>query len=450
MPQSVVDTLESTVDLEAAWEGDSAGDPRLRDRDCTSDGFPVEDDLAMSQLGQYQLGPILGRGSMGRVYRGEHLGLGRLCAIKVMNPGLLARTPQIRERFWEEARSIAAVSHPNIVTVHNLGSDRGYHFIEMEYVAGGVSLSDQVIKLGAFEQVRASQIVRRVALALASAHQAGLVHRDVKPSNVLMTPEGQPKLADFGLVHEFRKNARRKATLSGTPNFMAPELFRGAAACPRSDLYALGVMYFYLLSGRLPFVADQLPQLVRMHVQKSVPDIRRIDPAISDEIAAILHKALAKTPNERFASGEEFAEALQVAIHHLRHPDDLIRESVQGLDCLVQGGGDRYRIICRVPGDRVQEVYIEVDRGRERERLLQIYSLCSLASPNHFEFALRLNSELTYGGLSVRDIDGQPMFVMTRTYSLGHVSAADVRIAIQEIARRSDWVESQLTVGDVF
>ena len=116
-----------------------AGAPTWGDED---DGFPEVDDLADATLGQYRLGRIIGRGSMGRVYRGEHLSLARPCAIKVMNPGLVARKPKIRERFWAEARAVANLVHPHVVTVHNLGNDRGYHYIEMEYVPGGVSLKE--------------------------------------------------------------------------------------------------------------------------------------------------------------------------------------------------------------------------------------------------------------------------------------------------------------------
>jgi eukaryotic-like serine/threonine-protein kinase len=152
------------------------------------DGFPEVDDLLDQTLGQYRLETVIGRGTMGRVYRAEHLGLYRPCAIKVMNPGLVARQPQVREHFWAEARAVANLVHPHVVTVHNLGSDRGYHYIEMEYVPGGLSLKESLAREGRFELIRASTLVRQVVLALGAAHDSGLVHRDVKPRGTPSSP----------------------------------------------------------------------------------------------------------------------------------------------------------------------------------------------------------------------------------------------------------------------
>jgi hypothetical protein len=413
-------------------------------------GFPEVDDLAHRRLGQYQMGPAIGHGSMGRVYRAEHAGLGRVCAIKVLSPGLVSRQPQTVERFWAEARAVAALVHPNVVTVHNLGSDRGYHYIEMEYVPGGVTLKEKLVRDGAFDPVQATTMVRQVALALGAAHRAGLVHRDVKPSNVLLTAEGKAKLADFGLVRRLDDRDLAGAPLAGTPTFMAPELFDGAAASPRADLYAVGVMFFYLLTTRLPFAADQIGHLIRLHRRAAVPDVRRLVPSVPDEVAALLGRLLAKDPAARPESADTLAEELKVILGHLRDTESLIHEGIEGLGGFVQGGRDRYRIIVPVPGDRLQEVYIEVGEGRKKQRLLVVYSVCAPADPSNYEFALRLNSELTIGGLSIREVNGDPMFVMTRTYALGHVTAADIRAAVCEIARRGDWVEQQLTHTDVF
>jgi serine/threonine-protein kinase len=387
---------------------------------------------------------------MGRVYRAEHTGLVRTCAIKVMNPGLVSRQPQILERFWAEARALAGLVHPHIVTVHNLGSDRGYHYIEMEYVPGGVSLKETLVRQGALEPVRATSLVVQVVQALGEAHRSGLVHRDVKPANVLLTAEGRAKLADFGLVRGMSPEELAGAPVAGTPTFMAPELFRGEPADPRTDLYAVGVMYFYLLSARLPFASDNLSTLIRMHRRDPVPDIRRLVPEAPDAIAAILARCLAKVPEERYRSADELAEDLQAVVFQLRDTESLIRESLEGLDCVISGERDLYRILVQVPEGRLQEVRVEVAEGRRHRRFLSVYSVCCPADPSHYEFALKLNAELSYGGLSVRDVDGQPMFVMSRAYPGANASPAEVRAAVQEIARRSDWVEQQLTRADVF
>jgi serine/threonine-protein kinase len=416
----------------------------------TDNGFPEFDDLLESTLAHYRLDSMIGYGSMGRVYQATHLGLHRLCAIKVMNPGLVSRQPQVRERFWAEARAVANLVHPHIVTVHNLGSDRNYHFIEMEYVPGGVSLKECLVREGPLEPVRASTLVRQVVLALGAAHESGLVHRDVKPANVLLTADGRAKLADFGLVRHLSELELAGVPIAGTPTFMAPELFEGIPASHRSDIYAVGVMYYYLLSARLPFASDQISHLVHLHRHEPVPEIRRVAPQVPEVVSKILGRSLAKQPKDRYESADELADDLKAAVLHLRDTEGLVRESVEGLSCFVQGGRDHFCILFQLPSERLQEVYLEVTRSPQGDRLLSIFSVCGPADPRHFEYALKLNAKLTYGSLSIRNVNGQPMFVMTRTYPRDHVNAAEIRAALLEIARRGDRVEEQLFHVDLY
>ena len=441
------DHLGETVAYRPDLTLSSRDDVLLADPD---DGFPEVDDLVDRTLGQYRVHHLVGKGSMGRVYRAEHLGLVRPCAIKVMNPGLVAKQPQIRERFWAEARAVANLVHPHVVTVHNLGSDRGYHFIEMEYVPGGVSLGESLVREGPFEPVRASTVVRQVVLALDAAHQSGLVHRDVKPSNVLLTADGRAKLADFGLVRRLNELEVVGVPVAGTPTFMAPELFAGVPASHRSDLYAVGVMYYYLLSARLPFASDHIDHLIHLHRHEPVPDIRDLAPQVPELVAEILARCLAKKPEDRYDSAEELSADLKVAAFGLRDTESLVRECVEGLDCFIQGARDHYRLLFQLPNDRLQEVYLEVTQGRQGEGLISVFSVCGPADPNHFEYALRMNDKLTYGSLSIRNVNGQPMFVMTRTFAREHVYAADIRAALLEIARRGDRVEQQLSGVDLY
>jgi serine/threonine-protein kinase len=415
----------------------------------TDDGFPTVDDLTDRGLAQYWVGGVIGRGSMGRVYEAQHLTLARRCAIKVLNPGLLARQPAMRDMFWAEARVVANLVHPHIVTVHNLGSDRGYHFIEMEYVLG-VTLKEKLVREGAFEPMKAAVLVRQVVDALGAAHRSGLVHRDIKPSNVLLTEDGLAKLADFGLVRRLSELDLAGATVGGTPTYMAPELFSGSPASPQSDLYAVGVMLYYLLSARLPYSSDKISRLIELHRTEPLPDLRSFVPNLDDDIVAIVNRCLAKDPRERFESAEDLAEALEEVISQMLDTESLVRESVSGFDCFVQGAFDHFRILVRLPKNRLQEVYVEVGQGRHKERLLSVFSVCCPADPKHYEFALKLNAELTYAGLSVREVNGEPMFVMSRTYPRAHADAGQVRAAIKEIAKRSDWVEQQLTQADVY
>ncbi|AGA26007.1 serine/threonine protein kinase [Singulisphaera acidiphila] len=448
-PNLKPDLLGETV----AYQGNvllQANDSGSSLPDEFDDGFPAVDDLIDQTLGQYKLESVVGHGSMGRVYRAEHLGLARSCAIKVMNPGLVAKQPQIRERFWAEARAVANLLHPHVVTIHNLGSDRGYHFIEMEYVAGGLSLSESLIREGPFDSVRASTLVRQVVLALGAAHQSGMVHRDVKPSNVLLTAAGDAKLADFGLVRRISELERAGVPVAGTPTYMAPELFAGIPASHRSDIYAVGVMYYYLISARLPFVSDQMGELISLHRFGRVPDVRSIIPTVSDHVLEILKRCLAKHPDDRYQSAEDLADDLQIAVYNLRETEALVRESVEGLHCFIQGGRDNYRILFELPNDRLQEVYLEVSQGDQGQRILSVFSVCGPGDPKHYEFALKLNDKLTYGSLSIRNVNGQPMFVMTRAFARDLVCAADVRAALLEIARRADHVEMQLTNADLY
>src|SRR5262249_36381803 len=144
------------------------------------------------------------------------------------------------------------------------------------------SLNETLIRQGPFDPSRATELVRQVSLGLGAAHAAGLIHRDVKPANVLLTAEGTAKLADFGLVRHRGELRLAGVPIAGTPTFMAPELYMGVPASARSDLYAVGVMYFYLLSGVLPFASDRLRRLVQLHRDEPVPDIRQVVPTVPD------------------------------------------------------------------------------------------------------------------------------------------------------------------------
>ncbi|MGP0067500.1 MAG: serine/threonine-protein kinase, partial [Isosphaeraceae bacterium] len=150
------------------------------------------------RLGLYRIESVLGYGSMACVYKAKHLGLHRPCALKILDTEQVGEHPSNREQFWAEARAAANLLHPHVVTIHNLGSFNGYHYIEMEYIPGGQTLRDTLVREGPLEPARAAILTRQVVLALGAAHDSGLVHRDIKPANVLLTPKGQAKLADFG------------------------------------------------------------------------------------------------------------------------------------------------------------------------------------------------------------------------------------------------------------
>jgi serine/threonine-protein kinase len=387
---------------------------------------------------------------MASVFKARHLGLGRFCALKVLNSDLVSAQPEIREQFWAEARAAANLLHPHVVTIHNLGSAHGFHYIEMEYIPGGLTLRESLVRDGPLEPRRAATLVREVVLALGAAHDAGLVHRDIKPANVLLTPDGRAKLADFGLVRRLDDLAQGSAPLAGTPTFMAPELFRGTPASPQSDIYALGVLLFHTLSGRLPFAAENISQLIHVQQSQPIPDVRDFASGVPDALADILERCLAKSPAERYRTASELAGSFEIAIHRLRDTESLVRESTRGLDCFIQGACDTFRIILPQPGDRLQEVVIEATESKNNERYLSVFSICGPAEPANFAYALKLNAQLTFGSISMHDVLGSPMFVMSRTFPRDTVHPEDIRGALLEIARRADHVEKQLTRLDQY
>ncbi len=414
------------------------------------DGFPVIDDLVRTVLGQYYIEEMIGRGSMGRVYRATHKSLDRPCALKIMSPGLLTKKPQVRERFWAEARAAAGLVHPHIVTVHNLGTDRGYNYIEMEFVPGGVTLREAVIQNGVLEVPNSTDLVRQVCQALDAAHNRGLVHRDVKPANILLGGDGRALLADFGLVYNINERAERSNAVSGTPSFMAPELFAGASATPQSDIYALGVTFYYLLTSQLPYTSDIYNQIFRMHRTSPIPEAKKINSDVPDRIQTILERCMAKKPEDRYNSAWELGNELEDVLFDYQDIETIVHESLEGVDGLVQGGSDLWRVIVRLQKNRIQEVYLEIARGPLGQTSLMVYSVCGPALDKDYEFVLRLNNDLPYGGISIRDVKGQAMFLMTRTFDRANLRSSEIRSTIYEIARRSDWTEEKLTGTDLF
>jgi serine/threonine protein kinase len=275
------------------------------------------------------------------------------------------------------------------------------------------------------------------------------VHRDVKPANVLLTPDGRAKLTDFGLVRRLDDLAQGSAPLAGTPTFMAPELFRGTPASAQSDIYALGVMLYHTLSGRLPFIGDNIHQVIQLHQHQPIPEINEIVP-VPDALDAILKRCLAKSPADRYSSARELADSFQLVLHRLRDTESLVRESAKGLDCFIQGARDTFRVIMPQPGERLQEVIIEVTTGKNDEQHLSVFSVCGPAEPEHFRYALLINAHLTFGSISIHNVLGKQMFVMSRTFLRNMVRPEELRDALVEIARRADSVEKQLTRQDQY
>jgi len=270
-----------------------------------------------STLGRYQIVAQLGSGGMATVYKAFQPALDRFVALKVLRPGLI-EDPEQRERFEREAKAIARLRHPNIVQVFDFDTIETQSFLVLEFVDGG-TLKAKLTELGAVDQRlprgEADRIVREVAEALDVAHSHGIVHRDVKPSNVLLSRSGRAVMADFGIARMLAATQQTQTGVGvGTPEYMSPEQGQGGTVDQQSDIYSLGVMAFELIVGRVPFKADTPLAVVLAHVRDPLPMPTSIDPTVGPAVEQVLLKALAKDPKERWASAGAFASALSAAI----------------------------------------------------------------------------------------------------------------------------------------
>jgi serine/threonine-protein kinase len=397
----------------------------------------------------YQCQKLLGRGGMGVVYLARNTSLQRLCALKLLSPKRTSREIDYIERFENEGRAAAALVHPNIVTTHAIGRSGDFRFLEMEYVPGG-SLQSEVDEQGAIGPIRSTSIAAGIAGGLALAHRLGIIHRDLKPDNVLVTPGGTPKIADFGLAKRIRGDSLPANNLAGTPYFMAPELFEGQPACTVSDVYALGVCYYLMLTGRYPFEGDSINALMKAILTAECTSVRRINKDIPLDVAECVALMLNRDPSRRPRDAAAASQLLLAVLGSTRDLDVLIYDAFHGLPNVAcsDGEGDRFEVRLSLPGERTQAVYIENSSHPAGDRLLMIYSVCCEARPDFYEDALRLNAVMHHGGISIRDIDGRPCFVMIDTYPRATVSGEDIRRSAIELGTRADGVEQRLTGRD--
>jgi len=293
--------MHAVFDIPTQADGQSAGDAPLP---------------ALPQVAGYEIQEVLGHGGMGVVYKARQLGLNRMVALKMVLAGASA-SPQDLARFRAEAEAVAQLQHPNIVQIHDIGEQGGCPFLALEYVGGG-SLAAHLDGTPVAPR-QAAELVLALARAVQHAHEVGIVHRDLKPANVLLQPDGTPKIADFGLAKRSESDHARTetGTILGSPSYMAPEQAAGRTneIGPATDLYALGVILYELLTGRPPFKGASLLETIEQVRENDPVPPRFLQPKTPRDLETICLKCLEKQPRRRYASAADLAADLRAFLH---------------------------------------------------------------------------------------------------------------------------------------
>ncbi|MGD9232185.1 MAG: serine/threonine-protein kinase, partial [Desulfobacterales bacterium] len=303
--------------------------------------------------GRYQIVKELGKGSMGVVYQAHDPQIDRLVALKVLREDRVGGEDFVL-RFLKEAKAIGRLSHPNIVTVYDVGRDHGTIYIAMEYLEG--KPFNDVIRNGQMSLEQNVDIGLQVARTLNYAHSKGIVHRDIKPSNIILSADGQVKLTDFGIARIEDSDAAQQTQagdILGTPTYMSPEQVIGKSVDGRSDLYSLGVLLYELTVGRRPFLGNNIATIFRAITHDDPVAPSQIDPSIPKGLSDIIIKALSKNPDERFQTGAAMCDALEKCIESkelIEPPQEKIRERrmpgglflIIGIMLLIISGGVFY------------------------------------------------------------------------------------------------------------
>ena len=262
---------------------------------------------------RYELVAQQGSGGMSVIYKSLDRMLGRMVAIKILRPSL-TQDPAFLEKFQQEARSVAMMSHPNIVTVHDVGNDGHTHYIVMEMIEGH-DLKKIIKTRGALPLERALDYGIQICAGLGFAHRSQLVHADVKPQNILINRDGVIKVTDFGIAQAYTDTMpqMRSEVVWGSPHYFAPEQARGEKPSPASDVYSIGVVMFEMFTGRLPYIGTSQRELALAHIQSEIPQAKDVNANLPEEISNIIAKVMSKRPNDRYKHADQLGHILQRA-----------------------------------------------------------------------------------------------------------------------------------------
>ena len=271
------------------------------------------EDLTGKQFGQYQIVGPLGEGGMAAVYKAYQPVMERFVAVKVL-PRQMSTSDEFLTRFRREAKLLAQLQHPHILPVFDYGEVEGYPYIVMPFISSGTLT--ELLKKGRLPFSEVRRIMTQLGDALGYAHVRGMIHRDIKPSNVLIDERGNCLLTDFGLARmaEASTKLTTSGAVMGTPAYMSPEQGAGSIVDRRSDIYSLGIILYEMVTSRVPYVAETPIAVVFKHIQDPLPSARKFNPDLPEAIELVLLKALAKSPEDRFQTAEDFVHAIQLAI----------------------------------------------------------------------------------------------------------------------------------------
>jgi len=268
-----------------------------------------EIDISKIKIKGYEILELIGKGGMGYVCKARQLSMDRIVAIKILHEKFASR-PEFVARFISEARAAGKLNHPNVIQVHDVGQYNNIYFFTMEYL-DGVSVLEMLKEKKTLPVPEATRITLEIARALDYAHKQGIVHRDIKPDNIMVTPDGKVKLADLGISKAYGEGSASKSEVMGSPHYMAPEQALGRPVDGRADIYSLGAAYYHMLVGDTPYSGVSIHEILKKHVSEPPPNPRAENPRIPGKVAGIVRKMMAKNPEERYQSAADLIADLE-------------------------------------------------------------------------------------------------------------------------------------------